>query len=211
MWKLKDKETRRRFEERVGELVDVNAPDLWESFKDGVLKACDEVCGRKRGRRDRGDAWWWNEEVKDAIARKKAAFKKMCKNKTDENQLAYKKTRNQAKKAVARAMKQQAEQELNDLFKTSSEVFKFVKSIKRDGKDIEGGRCMRGRDGRLGFSEEDRGKIWKDHMEEIMNVENEWDQITEVNLVEGPIERVTLEEMMTALCRMKAGKAAGPL
>ena len=29
------------------------------------------------------------------------------------------------------------------------------------------------RDGRLCFSENDRRKIWKDHMEKIMNEENE--------------------------------------
>ena len=30
------------------------APDLWKTFKDDVLKACNEVCGKK-SRRDRGD------------------------------------------------------------------------------------------------------------------------------------------------------------
>ena len=67
VWKLKDGETRRRWEERVKELVNVEAQDLWKSFKNGVLQACDEVCGKKRGRKDRGNTWWWNEDVKDAI------------------------------------------------------------------------------------------------------------------------------------------------
>ena len=31
-----------------------DAPDLWKCFKKGVLKACDEVCGKKKGRRSRG-------------------------------------------------------------------------------------------------------------------------------------------------------------
>ena len=35
-----------------------------------MLKACDEVCGKKKGRRDQGNTWWWNEDVKEAIARK---------------------------------------------------------------------------------------------------------------------------------------------
>ena len=38
---------------------------------------------------------------------------------------------------------------------------------------MEGGRCLRGRDGRLGVIEEDRAKIWKEHLEKIMNEENE--------------------------------------
>ena len=44
---------------------------------DGVLKECDEVCGKKRGRRSKGDTWWWNEEVKEAVSRKKEAHKTM--------------------------------------------------------------------------------------------------------------------------------------
>ena len=36
---------------------------------------CDEVCGKKKPRRDQGDMWWWNEEVKDIIAKRKATFK----------------------------------------------------------------------------------------------------------------------------------------
>ena len=63
-----------RFEKRVKELVSTDVPELWKAFKDGVLKACDEVCGKTKSRRDRGDIWWWNEEVKDTIARKNAAF-----------------------------------------------------------------------------------------------------------------------------------------
>ena len=35
---------------------------------------------------------------------------------------------------------------------------------------------MRGIDGRLNFSEKDRWKVWKKHMERIMDEENEWDQ-----------------------------------
>ena len=58
--------------------VSTDAPDLWKTFKDGVPKTIDEMCGKKISRRDRGEIWWWNEEVKDMIARKKAAFKELC-------------------------------------------------------------------------------------------------------------------------------------
>ena len=54
IWKLKEDDTRARFEGRVGELVSADAPDLWKCFKEGVLKACDEVCAKKKGRRDQG-------------------------------------------------------------------------------------------------------------------------------------------------------------
>ena len=63
---------------KVKELVSTDAPDLWKTFKVSVLKACDEVCGNKKSRRDQGDMWWWNEEVKDTIATKRAIFKELC-------------------------------------------------------------------------------------------------------------------------------------
>ena len=45
--------------------------------------------------------------------------------------------------------------------------------MKKEGKDVEVGRCLKGTGGRLDFIEEDREKIWKEHMEKIMNEENE--------------------------------------
>ena len=45
---------------------------------DWVLKVCDEVCGKKRGRRSKGYTWWWNEEVKEALSGQKEAHKVMC-------------------------------------------------------------------------------------------------------------------------------------
>ena len=56
---LKDVEIRKRFEEKVIKLVEDGAPNLWRYFKDGVLKACGEVSGKKRGRTSKGDTWWW--------------------------------------------------------------------------------------------------------------------------------------------------------
>ena len=58
IWKLNENQTRVSFENRVKELVSTDAPDLWKTFKDGVLKACDELCGKKKSRRDRGDMWY---------------------------------------------------------------------------------------------------------------------------------------------------------
>ena len=40
-------------------------------------------------------------------------------------------------------------------------------------------------------------------------VENEWDQIAKADMVEGPVEEVTYEEVMEAMNKMKLGKAAG--
>ena len=181
---------------------------MWKAFKDGVLKACDEVCGKK-SRRDRRGVRWWNEEVKDTIARKKAAFKELCRFPSEENKTTYKR-RNQTRKIVARAMRMEANQELNDLYQNSNSAFYFLKRMKKEGKDVEGGRCLRGGDERLGFIEEDRAKIWKEYMKKIMNEENEWDHMVETDVLEGPVEKVACNEIEEAMQRMKSGKATGP-
>ena len=76
-----------------------------------------------------------------------------------------------------------------------------------DSKEVEGGRCIRGRDGKLCFCEKERVKVCKDYLERIMNEENDWDHNVEGDAVEGPVVCVSREEV---LHEMKSGKASGP-
>ena len=129
IWKFDENRTRVRFEKRVKELVSTDAPDLWKTFKDDVLKAFDEVCGKKKFRRDREDMWWWNEGVKDIIERKKAVFKELCRFPSKENKTQYKHLRKQTRKIAARAMRMEANQELNNLYHNSNSVFYFLRKM----------------------------------------------------------------------------------
>ena len=97
VWKLQEKEIKEEFKRRVVELVDTEAVDLWESYKNCVLKACDDLCGKTKGRRDQGNTWWCNEQVKEAIDRKKNAFKTWCKNRSAENKIIEKQEIGQGK------------------------------------------------------------------------------------------------------------------
>ena len=147
--------------------------------------------------------------MRNTIARKKEAFKAFCKTGLEEHKIFYRKMRNQTKKVIAKAMKMEAEKEMEELFEKPNKIFKFVKFMKRDGKDVEGGKWIKGRDGRIGFSQEDRCKIWKEHMEKIMNEENAWDHKVDAAMVEGPVEKVSRKEVREAIRKMKRGKAAG--
>ena len=69
--------------------------------------------------------------MKEAIARKKDVHKEMCKSGTEVNKAWYKNMKNLAKKVVAKAIKEAAEQELRDL---PNKVLKLVKSMKRMGR-----------------------------------------------------------------------------
>ena len=71
--------------------------------------------------------------MKEAIAREKDSHKEMCKSGTEANKARYISMKNQAK-VVAKAMKEAAERELSE---HPNKVFKLVKSMKKDGKDVE--------------------------------------------------------------------------
>ena len=66
---------------------------------------------------------------------------------------------------------------------------------------------LNARDVKLCFSEKERGKVWKDYMERIMNGENDWDHNVEGDAVEGPVVRVNREEVIQVLIEMKTRKA----
>ena len=100
------------------------------------------------------DTWWWNKNVKEAIPRKKDAHKEISR--TEANKTRYKNMKNGSKKVVMKAMKEATERKLRELSQHPNKVFKLVKSMEKDGKDVEG----RGSEARLNFSKKDRGRVW---------------------------------------------------
>ena len=64
--------------------------------------------------------------------------------------------------------------------------------------------------GAVKVSVDDRKKIWKEHMEKLMNVENEWHDNIDANKVEGAARRTDVEEVWCAINCMKIEKASGP-
>ena len=89
-------------------------------------------------------------------------------------------------------------------------MFWLVRELKTDGKDmmndgkVERGKCMIESDGKLCFSKKERGNVWKDYMNRIMNEEDDWDLNAE-DAVEGPVVCVCMEEVLQALNEMKTG------
>ena len=130
-------------------------------FKDGVSKACDEVCGKKRGRNN-VDTWWWNEEVIEAISRRNEAHTAMCQNRIENNR-RHRNMKNKARKAASKAMREKAEEALTELRNFPNGMLRLVKGLKTDSNELVGGRCIRGSDGKLCFSEKERGEVRKDY------------------------------------------------
>ena len=54
---------------------------------------------------------------------------------------------------------------------------------------------------------DDQKNIGKEHMEKLMNAENEWS--IDDSKVEGAVRRIEVEEVQCAMNQMKIGKASG--
>ena len=85
-------------------------------------------------------------------------------------------------------------------------MLRLVIGLKTDCKEVEVGRCMKGSDKKLYFSEKERGKVWKDYMEGIMNEENDWNHNVKGDAVEGQVVCVSREDVLQTLNEMKTGR-----
>ena len=70
--------------------------------------ACNKVCGYKKNRKCNVNTHLWNSGVKVEIQKEKKAYKEMTKNPTEETKNEYRRLKKVAKKAVARATKEEA-------------------------------------------------------------------------------------------------------
>ena len=75
---------------------------------------------------------WWNEKVKDTVVRKKKAVNELCMFTSEKYKTPCKRIRNQTRKAVAGAMRKEAEKEFNNLCQNSNSVFSFLRESKRE-------------------------------------------------------------------------------
>ena len=96
-----------------------------------------------------------------------------------------------------------------DSCRDGRELFRITKQRVGEKKDVVGVSCLNDESGAVKVSVDDRKKIWKEHMEKLMNVENEWSDSTDASKVEGAVTRIEVEEVLCAMNRMKIGKASG--
>jgi len=210
-WRLKEEQVREMFQDRMNVLYEESdEQDPWLKYRDSSVKAAKEICGVSKGKPQHGETWWWQQDVQDAIKRKKESFKKWKKEPSEENKRHYQKDKKGAKKAVANAMKSEAEKELVEIGRCKNVIFQKIRMMRKESNDVAGGNCLKDKEGRIVFSDEDRKRVWKEHMEVIMNEENQWDGSVEADKIEGPVQQFVMEEVEKVLGSMKHGKAGGP-
>ena len=207
MWRLKDGSVREEFDRKMNEeWADGECEDLWLKYKRCVDKVSKEVCEVSNLKQRHGETWWWRGDVQEAIKEKKKRYNQWRSDGSEESRLLYIRSKNCAKKMVARAMKEKVEEEVQrgDCF------FKKLRQFQKDAKDVSECPCIRDKDGKIHHEEAERAKIWKMHMEKIMNEENEWHDLLESTETVGPVNQISMVEILSALNNMKDSKAGGP-
>ena len=96
-----------------------------------------------------------------------------------------------------------------DSCRDGRELFRIAKQRVGEKKDVVGVSCLKDEGGAVKVSVDDSKKIWKEHMEKLMNVENEWSDSIDASQVEGAVRRIEVEEVQCAMNHMKIGEASG--
>jgi hypothetical protein len=229
VWRLNDDKTRQtfklKFEERLHATPeDMNVETAWCSMRNCLLEVADEVCGRTKGgqrHRHSRETWWWNDNVAAVIKEKNRLYKVYKKSKQindrnlwEEDKKKYEVAKRAAKKEVSKA--QHVERlkfgEMLDKEEAKGNIFRVAKQMVKNNRDVVGGVCVKGTDGRIVVDDDKLMEVWKAHYEHLANEEFPWnkDSLTRCEATIGPCEEITVAEVKAAIKKAKSNKAAGP-
>ena len=71
-------------------------------------------------------------------------------------------------------------------------------------------KCLKNESGEVLVEADAVKERWREYMERLLNIENDWDGVLEGDKVEGLCELINEKEVEEAIKVMKAGKAGGP-
>ena len=229
VWKLKNPEIRQAFEAEVRERAErrvVGEGDvegMWQGLKECLLEVSAEVCGKTRGRPMHRETWWWNDEVAELVKEKRRLFKVYDKAKRgignvgiQESKRMYETAKRAAKRGIVKAKEAQQKEfgENLDEEDRRGTVFRVAKQIAEKNRDVVGGGCMRDMRGKIVVEADEILEVWRTHYEKLSNEEFPWDRealpaVEAINeSYEG--EEITVEEVQSAIKKMRNNKAAGP-
>ena len=110
------------------------------------------------------------------------------------NKSRYVSDKKKAKRAVAEAMKKKAVKGMEKIRNDRNVVFRRMRIVKEEASDLASNNCFRDNNGKVVFAEGGRKRVWKGDIEAIMNEENPWDGMVNVEVVEGLMEPFAINE-----------------
>ena len=183
--------------------------EIWNTTKNGILKAAEKVCGKTRKRQWRKESWWWMDHVSQAVEAKCRAY---CAWKKGGSRDEYNNPKRLAKLAVYQAKQEASLADFSDIVPKGDKVFRIAKQMMRENQDVMGEKCVKNDEGELALTPEAKKAAWKQHYGGLLNVEFPWnsEELSEEPLTQGPASLITPGMARKAISKMKLGKAAGP-
>ncbi|XP_008485756.1 uncharacterized protein LOC103522431, partial [Diaphorina citri] len=190
---------------------------MWKEFERTCTTEARSHLGTSKGKlKTEKETWWWNSDVKEAIKKKKEAYKKWAKETNEELKenlrWAYKIEKKISKRIVAKAQDEAKEKLCDELLKPEEphKIFKIAAQRRERAKAIRAPKYIEDENGKLMTKESDICKRWKEYYEKLLNEGNLKKTSNNEKPRFGPIEAITLEEVVTAVKTSKKGKAVGP-
>ena len=145
-------------------------------------------------------------------SRQKRRIKLKSPEEIDDLKDIYNESKRKAKRAVETAKRAKSKEFAAELSTEEGKqnIFRIAKQMVSKNKITLGGKCLKDDNGKTISGDENIKKRWKAYMEKLLNEENEWDEIIDVDKVEGPQQEISKEEVEKAIANMRNGKAAGP-
>ena len=89
-------------------------------------------------------------------------------------------------------------------------MFRIANHRAWEKRDVVRVSYLKDESGAMKVNVDNPKKIWKKHMEKLMNVEKEWSDSIDASKAEGAVKRIEVEEVQCAVNQMKIGKASVP-
>ena len=197
LWRLRVSEVKEEFAEGANNKCDGN--EDWYGLKRKLLDVGSEVCGSTKSNPRYFETWWWNKDVDVAPCRKGELFSIWKQSRNGEDRKKYCEAKKDAKRVVYMTMDQKAREAADkvDSCRDGRKLFRIAKQKVGEKKDVVGVSCLKDESGPVKVSADDRRKIWKEHTEKLMNVENNWSDSIDPSKVEGVVWRIEEESSVT--------------
>ncbi|XP_068084653.1 uncharacterized protein, partial [Anabrus simplex] len=211
-WRYKEKEADIVTKITVPPITTVE--ESWTKLKDAVHEAVRSILGTtKPGRRriDK-DTWLWNDDVKDAVRKKKQLYHEFLSDKTPSRWDAYKIARSEAKKviAVTKANRYADLYVKLDTREGERHIYRLLKSRHRKTEDIQHFYGINDEKGDLLVDWKKARERWRSYFEKLSTEEFPHPPIPTTSAIEGPVKEIDVTEVQAVLKEMKPGKATGP-
>ncbi|XP_060809063.1 uncharacterized protein LOC106136266 [Amyelois transitella] len=218
-WQNMQKPEAQRFTSQVGTYLEDTLKDhkdsntLWNDFHKFCLNTARAILGVSKGKlRTDKDPTWWDDNVKSHLKEKKESFEKWQQTRLESDHQEYRVIKNKAKKCVAvtRALANDEYYKQLENAKTDAEIFKLAKFRNSQTKDIKKSKYIKNSSGKLLTTDKDITKRWQEYYQTLLNEEFPRETFAILPCPEGPVEAISLQEVKTAIQKMKNRKATGP-